>query len=211
MFSYPGEYYHDEARVNSGKHTVMLFSVDGFRIYDGDGVQLAEVVLPDRDQIYDQQYRRDHGPDRLEVIYYDGTRRTYAADDGSLLSQEAGEKPDESLYVEFYTEKFRIAAPLQGTPAVMDRTSGEQVGVLESEDFLTYVTEVKGGLLTEYVTSRGERYGLLLNECLETLADLPGLCDILPDGVLVFDDMRGNLRQSRIYSTQELIALGNTN
>ena len=70
---------------------------------------------------------------------------------------------------------------------------------------------MEGGVITEYVTAGGERYGLLLNEQWETVADLPGLCDILPDGTLVFDDMRGNLRQSRIYSTQELIALGNTN
>ena len=27
------------------------------------------------------------------------------------------------------------------------------------------------------------------------------------DGTLVFDDMRGNLRQSRVYSLQELLAL----
>jgi len=42
------------------------------------------------------------------------------------------------------------------------------------------------------------------------LAKFPGLCDVLEDGTLVFDDMRGNLRQSRIYSIQELIALAQT-
>ena len=38
------------------------------------------------------------------------------------------------------------------------------------------------------------------------LARLPALCDIV-DGTLVFDYPSGDLRQSRIYSTQELIAL----
>ena len=39
-----------------------------------------------------------------------------------------------------------------------------------------------------------------------SLARLPKLCDIV-DGTLVFDYSSGNLRQSRIYSTRELIAL----
>lgn len=211
LASYPGGYFHDEARVSSSRDRVMLFSMDGFRIYDMDGIQLAEVDLPDSEQIYDQQYRRDNGQEYLEVIYYDGTRRIYAAADGALLSQEAGEKPDETLYEEFQTEKYLVTSPLHGAPSVVERASGTAIRELESEDFLTYVTEVEGGVITEYVTAGGERYGLLLNEQWETVADLPGLCDILPDGTLVFDDMRGNLRQSRIYSTQELMALGNTN
>lgn len=208
--SYPGSYFHDEARVSSRK-TVMLFSIDGFQICGMDGAQLAKVALPDSEQIYDQQYRREGSQDYLEVIYYDGTRRMYSAEDGSLLSQEAGEKPDETLYEEFQTENYLVTSTLHGAPAVVDRASGETIRELESEDFLTYVTEVEGGVITEYVTAQGMRYGLLLNEQWETVADLPGLCDVLPDGTLIFDDMRGNLRQSRIYSIQELIALGNTN
>lgn len=207
--SYPGSYFHDEARVSSSRKTVMLFSIDGFRIYSLDGAQLAEVSLPDSGQIYDQQYRRDG--DYLEVIYYDGTRRMYSAADGSILSQEVGEKPDETLYEEFQTEKYLVTSTLHGAPTVVDRASGETIRELESEDFLTYVMEVEGGFITEYVTAQGGRYGLLLNERWETVAGLPGLCDVLPDGTLIFDDTRGNLRQSRIYSTQELIALGNTN
>ena len=62
-------------------------------------------------------------------------------------------------------------------------------------------------VIAEYMTIEGERYGMLLDQQCAILADLPGLCDILPDGTLVFDDMRGNLRQSRIYSTQELTTL----
>ena len=62
-------------------------------------------------------------------------------------------------------------------------------------------------VVTEYVTSQGGRYGLLLDKHCETLARLPDLCDILPDGTLVFDDMRGTLRESRIYSIEELRSL----
>ena len=114
------------------------------------------------------------------------------------------------MYEEFFTDKLRITSPLHGTPAAYDRETGDLVRELEEDAYLTYVTQVGEYIITQYVSTQneGDRYGLLLNEDCETLARLPGLCDILEDGTLVFDDDRGNLRQSRIYSTQELTALG---
>ena len=53
----------------------------------------------------------------------------------------------------------------------------------------------------------GERYGLLLDEHMDKLAYLPGLCDIEGEN-MIFDCGSGNLRQCRLYSLQELIALG---
>jgi len=210
LFSYDAEYDHSEARLSADGSTVMLFRYDRFRLYDAaSGAVLADIELPDAgpDQIYDQQYRRDEAGSRLEVTYYDGMRRTYSAEDGSLIGEEQGELPDKTLHETFTTSRLRIERPLHGTPAVYDRESGELIQELESNAYLTYVTEVGDYLVTEYLTTQGERYGLLLNEDLETLAKLPGLCDITPDGTLIFDDMRGNLRQSRIYSIQELTSL----
>ena len=110
---------------------------------------------------------------------------------------------------EFFTDRFRITSPLHGTPAAYDRESGELVRELEPDAYLTYVTQVGDYVVTEYISAHGERYGLLLDGDLNTLADLPDLCDILPDGTLVVEATLGNLRQSRIYSMQELIALAN--
>ena len=81
------------------------------------------------------------------------------------------------------------------------------IAELEREAYLTYVTQEGEWIITEYVSAAGERYGLLLNEKLETLAYLPSLCDTA-GGNLLFDDGAGNLRQSRLYSLQELKALG---
>ena len=67
--------------------------------------------------------------------------------------------------------------------------------------------EGSNSALCAAITGVVPRYGLLLDGQCRTLADLPKLCDILADGTLVFDDMRGNLRQSRVYSLQELLAL----
>ena len=78
---------------------------------------------------------------------------------------------------------------------------------MEKDAYLIYVTQVGEYIITEYVSTAGERYGLLLDDRLQTLARLPGLCDIL-DGMLVFDYGSGSLRQSPLYSLEELVALG---
>ena len=106
------------------------------------------------------------------------------------------------------TTRLRVERPLHGTPAAYDRETGRLIRELEADDYLAYVTEVGEYIITEYVSSQTrERYGILLNQELETLARLPALCDVLEDGTLIFDDQKGNLRQCRIYSPQELLAL----
>lgn len=209
LFSYDGDTPHSEARISADGTVAMLFRHDAFQLYQKDGTLLVEQSIPDADQVYDQQYRRSEG--YLEVIYNDGLVRRYSVLDGRLLSEEKGEKPDKTMYEEFLTDKLRITSPLHGMPAAYDRESGTLIRELEKDAYLTYVTQVDEYIITQYVSAQGERYGLLLNGDCETLAKLPGLCDILEDGTLVFDDDRGNLRQCRIYSTQELIALGEKN
>ena len=205
IFAYDRSYVHDEARI-SREGNVLLYRYDGFRLYAPDGGILKEEALPDPEQVYDQQFRREAGGEYLEVIYNNGTSLCYSATDGRLQEERAGTPPDGSLDEEFITDRLRITAPLQGTPKVYDLESGALVRTLEEDDYLAYAAQVDGGIMTEYITARGERYGLLLNEDCETLARLPGLCDVTEDGVLVFDDNRGNLRESRIYSLQELMA-----
>ena len=98
---------------------------------------------------------------------------------------------------------------VHGAPEVYDKESGRLLATLEKDSYLTYVTEVGEYLITEYISAVGERYGLLLKRELETLAYLPNLCDIVGE-TLVFDYQSGNLRQCRIYSLQEMVALGET-
>lgn len=206
-FTYDGSIEHSEARVSADGQTVMLFRYNKLWLYTIEGSELAQVEFPDPGDVYDTQYRRDESGSYLEVIYNSGLVRSYSAADGSLLSERLDEAPDRTFEEEFYTDGYRIVSPLHGTPTVYDRDSGEEVCKLESDDFLTYVTQVDDMIVTEYITAEGERYGLLLNEDCETLAELPDLCDITEDGTLIFDDMQGNLRQSRIYTADELKAL----
>ena len=211
LFTYDSDYVHDEARVSSDRKTVMLFDYRGFRLYTMAGNVIADQTLFDTENIFDQQYRRDDGGDYLEIIYYDGTHRSYSACDGSVISETQGDKPDRTLYQEFTTDRVRIEAPLHKAAEAYDLETGEHIRTLETEDHLVYVSQAGEYIITEYISSEGGRYGLLLNEQMETVAYLPGLCDILPDHSLVFDDMRGNLRESRIYSPQELTTLAENN
>lgn len=207
LFSYDPSYSHQEARLSTDGSRVMLFSYSGFCLYNIDGTLIAQAELPGAEQIYDQQFRREEdGTSYLEVFYNDGAVRSYSAQDGALLNERVGKKPSEDLYEEFFTDRLRITSPLHDTPTAYDRETGELVATLEPDAFLTYVTQVGDRIITEYVSSQGERYGLLLDESCQVLARMPSLCDVNGD-MLVFDYPSGNLRQCRIYSLQELMAL----
>ena len=207
ILSYDARYEHEEARLSQDGRTVMLFCYQNFRIYDRDGTLVTERELPDAENIYDQQFVREGELSWLEVIWYDGTVRRYDAADGALLSEEKREAPSRDLYEEFFVGGYRIASSLHEAPQVYERDSGRWVAALEQDSYLTYVTETGGYIITEYISAAGERYGLLLDERLQTLAYLPGLCDIVGDK-LVFDYESGDLRQCRLYSLEELVNMG---
>lgn len=197
---------HIEARLSADGKTAMLFQYDKFFLYSREGVLLTQMDIPDAEQVYDQQYRRENGESWLEVTYYDGMIRAYSAVDGTALWERQGETPDGSLEETFETTRWRIKAPLHEAPMVYDKETGVRYKELEEDSYLTYVTETGEYIVTQYLSAQGEWYGLLLNQELETLAYLPNLCDVMGD-TLLFDDGCGNLRQSRIYSMQELKAL----
>ena len=111
------------------------------------------------------------------------------------------------LYEEFWVEEYRIESSLHTAPRVYQNDSDKLIATLEEDAYLTYVTQIGEYIITEYISAAGERYGILLNNNFEKLAYLPNLCDVMGE-TLVFDYQSGNLRQSRLYSLQELVALG---
>lgn len=207
LMSYNARDVHDEARVSQDRRTMMLFSYDKFSVYDSSGNLVTEYKLPDAEQVYDQQFRREDGTSFLEVIWYDGTVRTYSAADGRLLSEEKKDAPDKTLLEDFWTDRYHIVSELHKAPQVYDRRSGELLTSLDSEDYLTYVTQTSQGVIAEYVTADGVRYGYLLDENLGKKAYLPNLCDVYED-MVVFDDGSGDLRSCALYSLNELVKLG---
>lgn len=210
LLSYDARYAHDEARISHDGNTAMLFSYQGFRVYDMNGEVLADTELMDAEQVYDQQFIRENNASYLEVTWYDGIVRDYSAADGSLISERKTEAPSKDLYEEFYTEKYRFASSLHDAPEVYDIKSGKYITSLEKDAYLTYVTQAGDYIITEYVSAQGDRYGFLLDDRLRKLAYLPGLCDVTDQNIFVFDYKSGDLRQCRLYSLQELTDLGET-
>lgn len=210
VFAYDSSYEHSEARLSADETTIMLFSYKGFRLYSMEGKILEEVILPDSEQIYDQQFIREGQNSRLEVTYNDGIVRSYDASDGKMIDEYKGEKPDQTLYEEFETDTYRIESPLHGAPQVYSRESGKIFCELKEDAYLTYVTQAGDYIITQYITGDGYYYGQLLNENWEVLADLPYLCDVKED-TLYFDYPSGYVRKSRIYSIDQLKKIAKEN
>ncbi|MCI8465279.1 MAG: protein kinase [Lachnospiraceae bacterium] len=208
LLAYDSSYEHDETRLSADGKTVMLFSYRGFRIYKIDGELVAEVSLPDSGQVYDQQFIREGEESFLTVTYNDGRILTYSGADGSVLKEETGELPDLSLNEEFFTDTLRIEAPLHGTAVAYDRESGRVVKELEKDAYLTYVTQAGDYLITQYATTEGDVYGLLLNGRCEKLAYLPGVRDVVGEELL-FDYGTGKVRKTPIYELDQLKEFAN--
>lgn len=206
IFAYDPSYFHLETRFSVSDQTLMLFSRDEFSLYSLEGNLLAQVSLPDSEQIYDQQFRREDDHAWLEVTYYSGLVHHYSAADGALSYEEQTEPPPGDLEEDFYTDDYWIHTVPHEAPKVYDLETGDYLFDLNKEDGLTYVTQVGEYIITEYISTQGDRYGLLLNENCETLARLPYLCDIV-DHNLIFDCPSGDIRTSKIYSLEELLEL----
>lgn len=225
IFRYDPSFHHLEAHIHTDGNSAMLCWPNRFVIVDRSGSALTPepIEIPDMEQMRDYQYRRVGQTDRLgntvshdfyEIWYYDGLVCGYSAKTGELLFTEQGPTPD-SLGASrlrneevMETEHFRAVAPLNATPEIYDKVTGERIGVLEADGNLAYIYEAGDYLVAHYMTINQEHFGMLLNRDLQVLADLPELTDVLPDGTLIFDDDLGNLRQSRVYSIENLIALG---
>ena len=208
---YDPAYSHTEARTVAAGQRFLLYSSTGLRVQDRAGNRFADISFPQAEAVYDPQMVRDAEGERLEVAYNDGNVLRFAAEDGQRLPDEQRQPHSPDMTEEFFTNRWRIVSPLHGAPEVYDRESGALLGTLEPDGYLTYVTQLDdGGVMTEYMDASGRtitRYGVLLNERMEVLARLPNLCDVLPDGTLLFDDQRGALRQTRVFSREELLRL----
>lgn len=210
VFSYDTDFEHNEARISADGKTVVLFRYDEFGVFDINGELIKAVAIPESETVYDQQFVRKDGVSELEVIYYSGKTDIYSGADGSLLRTEQRESHSKDIEDVFCTDKLKIVSPLHGAPQVYDKASGKLLTELSEDAYLTYVTQDGEYVIAQYMRTDGEFYGVLMNEKCETLAKLPYLCDVF-GGELYFDYPTGNLRKSRIYILNELIAIAQIN
>ena len=208
LFSYDSAYFHSQAHVLADKSSAMLISPQGVRIIRPDGSIAAENELPGMEQMFSQNYKRENGAEFLDCRYNDGTIRRYSATTGDALSTEAGPAPDLSMYQSFETDDYLVEFDYRETPEMRRRSDGKLIRMLELDGNVSEVTQADDKLIIQYVSSdlKG-RYAVLVDADGQILADMPNLCDILPDKTLIFDDGVGNLRRGRLYALAELRAL----
>lgn len=207
ILNYDVLYDHDETRINSDLSTIMLFSYNKFRLYKTDGTVINETMIPNAEQVYDQQYRRKEGQDYLEVIYNDGSKIKYSALDGTIIEQTKGKTPDLSLKETFYTQKYKIVSPLHGSPKVYNRKTNEKICNIKEDAYLTYIYEVKDKIIAQFMTTDGYFYGKILNDQFQCLGTLPYLSDVYKNKVY-FDYPSGQFKETKIYELNELILKG---
>ena len=201
LIEYDPGIYHSEARLFADRSGVFLFSINSIAFVNADGSVEMTADLPDPDKIYDQQYL--HESDELEVTYYSGKVKRYSARTGKIVSESEIPPPDDSLDEEFETENYIIKAPLHGTPEVYSKADGEKIADLNSEDYLTYITESGNYIIAQYISTDGTFYGILMNSNCEPLAKIPYLCDVVDD-MLVSDYPAGKIKLSPVYELDEL-------
>lgn len=108
----------------------------------------------------------------------------------------------------FYTSSAVIISPLHGTPTAYSLTTGKKIADLEKDSYLTYIKEMNGYVVSEYIMADGRQYAILLdNISYQPLAKLTEFADIMSLNEVMFDYKNGTLRKSRVYTIDELINL----
>ena len=211
ILSYDPTMQHTEARINPEADTVLLASIQRLSLLSVQGTLLADLVIPESGNLLDFQYRRSEHDSWVELTYRDGRVVTYSSQDLSQLKEEQGQKPELSREEDFFTDRFRIHCRQNMAPVVYDLETNDELLTLDRNDSLAYVDQTGKGIILEYVAQRGTeiyRYGILVNEHFEPLAELPYLCDVIGDE-LFFDYPSGKIYHCSIHSLNDLKKLAN--
>ena len=106
---------------------------------------------------------------------------------------------------------------------IYDATSGRLSRVLYGDN-LAYASEMWNRLIICLVSGGKEAYSLILDKNLDVIAEVPGFFEaapegmniraksghtgsaavFYPDGMLIFDDMRGHLLRGSLYKLEDL-------
>ena len=123
-------------------------------------------------------------------------------------SASRGPAPDPLIDEEYMTESFRLISPLDGTASAYDIMTGALIRELEKDAYLTFAAQAWEYVVTRYLSSSGERFGLVLDgKTCQTLAYVPNFCDVVGDRLIIDDRSSGTLRETRLFSIDELIEI----
>jgi len=106
----------------------------------------------------------------------------------------------------FFTETGVVISPTHGSPVVYSLKNSRKIADLEKDTYLIYIIQMGEYTVSQYLSTNGELFGILLDNDFQPIANLPNLCDVW-DGQLVFDYHQGVLQHSRVYTLSELLDL----
>ena len=132
----------------------------------------------------------------------DGSKCIVYNDNGNKLL-EASLDGDAKV---FFTDTAVILSPIYGLPVCYSLKNGVKIADLERDAYLIDVMQLGEYIVCKYRSTDGEQYGILLDKQFRTIAKLPQFCDTWGDKLL-FAYRSGVLRQSRVYTLDELISL----
>jgi hypothetical protein len=104
----------------------------------------------------------------------------------------------------YFTVTAVVISPSYDMASAYSLKSGKKLSDLEIN--LTYVVDMGGYIVCQYLTSDGKQDGILLDNAFQPIAGVPYLCDTW-DGQIVFDYNQGVLRSSRVYGLEELVEM----
>lgn len=197
---YPADFHHIRARVRADRKSALLYSASAFSVYDPDGVRQGGRAFPDGGQIVKIEYERtdDGTGDRLRVCYPE-REDLYAASDGAFIGTEAAEHDPDGADL-YETDRWLVVYRQNQATEIFDRTVPDRPIRILEDGHCTGAAQIGEDLLVTMLWSDSTRVGLLLDRQGETIAEMPDLTDVLPDGTLVFDDGQGHLSLDSVRS-----------
>lgn len=204
VLRYDPAFEHLYAAVQPDLSSSILYWSRMCKAFSSAGYPLGNQEFKDWDtELVKQSYQRDPDGDKLALIY-EHRIDYYSAKGAKFLGSETAETPRNASDTDTMGDYFIESRPNDFTLIRNDTTEKE---VTIKREILQNAFTQGENLLISMSTMDGTRYSLLLNPECETIARLPNLCDVLPDGTLIFDDNHGKLFSALLYSTDDLIRL----
>ena len=203
--TYPADFEHLSAAMQSDRSSAILYRSRECMVVERDNPdKLHYRVFEDFGDMLKQGYQREPDGDKLvnvyphRIDYYDAKTATLSR---SEEAETAPNSPDA-----FTMGQYSVEARLNDSIRIRNVSKGKDILTLNQEMFKNAFLHGEN-LIVSILSMDGTQYSVLLNPEGETLAELPNLCDVLPDGTPIFDYNRGELFSGLLYSTDELLRL----
>ena len=206
ILTYPADFEHLCAAVQADFSSAILYrSRECMVIFQSSDLPPVHYAFKDWGKTLKQGYQRDPDGDKLVTVYADRIEYRDAKDPDNVVT-DADTKTDPNAPDAFSVGAYFIEARLNDSIVIRNLSTGKDILTLNRETFKD-AFPCGENLIVSLLSIDGTQYSFLMNPQGETLADLPDLCDVLPDGTLVFDYAQGKLFSGLLYSTDDLLRL----